>query len=392
MVTVPEAPISPRELAERQPDTTAEKGGPYGYVTGSANAYWAPDGGVQVVTSEDHDHVVRLESTGVLLRGLPVLTSDEGEVHPRSMSERQDAAASRRRRAPDSEPSDREGEQGQEPYLAPGVPADPPLLLSSLEDTRYGVNSRGHRTLLSVHSTIIGGESRSLVYPNVSPYAAICKIYVTYQATAGGPWLNGGQGTGFLVGPRVMVTSGHMAPGGVAWQIRVIPACWNDQSVYGAGMVTYVSNNWYWNSDSGSDIMICRLWDPIGDTVGWFGTKNYSSSWEDRELWGMAGFPYDINLTHMSRELAIAVRDDDDGDDITVDGRSYDTTQVESDADEASGASGSPLWGDWGGAYAIGVHHGVEYDGTISGTETLSCASGGDGFLAAVNWARRMWG
>jgi hypothetical protein len=107
----------------------------------------------------------------------------------------------------------------------------------------------------------------------------------------------------------------------------------------------------------------------------------------------MAGFPYDINLTHMSHETGIAVRDDDDGDDISVDGTSYDTTQVESDADEASGASGSPLWGWWDGSpYVIGVHHGVERDGTIWGTETLSCASGGAGFTQACAWGRRLWG
>jgi hypothetical protein len=107
----------------------------------------------------------------------------------------------------------------------------------------------------------------------------------------------------------------------------------------------------------------------------------------------MAGFPYDRSLTSMSYESGIAVRDDDDGDDIDVNGDRYDTTQVESDADEGAGASGSPLWGYWSGMpYAIGVHHGVERDGTISGTEILSCASGGDGFTAAANWGRGMWG
>lgn len=107
----------------------------------------------------------------------------------------------------------------------------------------------------------------------------------------------------------------------------------------------------------------------------------------------MAGYPYDISLASMSHETAIAVRDDDDGDDINVNGSTYDTTQVESDADEASGASGAPLWGWWDdGPYAIGVHHGVEYDGTLFGTETYSCASGGDGFVAAAGWGRSMWG
>ena len=95
---------------------------------------------------------------------------------------------------------------------------------------------------------------------------------------------------------------------------------------------------------------------------------------------------------YVASDLGIPVRDDDDGDDIGVNGDDYDTTQVESDADEASGASGSPLWGYWSdGPYAIGVHHGVEYDGTAGGTEILSCASGGDGFTAAAQWGRSMW-
>ena len=69
------------------------------------------------------------------------------------------------------------------------------------------------------------------------------------------------------------------------------------------------------------------------------------------------------------------------------------TTQVESDADEASGSSGSPLfaWFD-GHVRAVGVHSGVQRDGTITGTEILSCASGGEGFIEVIRWARGAWG
>ncbi|HEY5960243.1 MAG TPA: hypothetical protein VIV60_27005 [Polyangiaceae bacterium] len=190
------------------------------------------------------------------------------------------------------------------------------------------------------------------------------------------------------------MTSGHVQPpSGSAWMIKVVPACWAGQSIFGNGFLTYVRETWWWNSDAGSDIQICRLYDPIGERTGYFGYRGYDSDWEDGDYWYMAGFPYDRSLTSMSYESGIAVRDDDDGDDIDVNGDRYDTTQVESDADEASGASGSPLWGYWSGMpYAIGVHHGVERDGTISGTEILSCASGGDGFTAAAHWGRGMWG
>lgn len=393
MTTAPDAPMTPREMAERALPAGAAEAGPYGLVTDSANVFWAPDGALEVVDTDDHDDAVRVVGRGALLPGLPVRTSDQGEVTARTLAERLDAAATRERRG--REPRTAAGEAGNEPHRPPELPAGHPVQVGSLDDTRFGINSRGRRTLLSeAHSTIIDGESRSLVYPNTYPYTAVCKLYVRYQDTPGGAWLYNSEATGFMVGPRAMVTSGHVQPpGGKPWQIQVIPGCWNGQSVHGAGVVSYVSDTRWWNSDSGSDIQICRLYDPLGDTVGWFGTKNYDSGWEDHDYWTMAGFPYDINLTYMSHETAIAVRDDDDGDDINVDGHGYDTTQVESDADEASGASGSPLWGYWGGApYAIGVHHGVEHDGTITGTETLSCASGGDGFLAAVNWARRLWG
>lgn len=397
VTTTTDAPLTPLELAERRAADAQEEDGPYGHVTPSAHAFWTPDGSLEVIDTDEGDDIVRVSTRGALLPGLPVRSSEQGEVVTRSLAERRDAASMRERhgRDPRTDADEDSREPDNEPYRPDGVPDGAPSVVASLDEVRYGINSRGHRTLLSApHSTIINGESRSLIYPSNYPYTAVCKLYVRYQATTGGAWLYASEATGFMVGPRAMVTSGHVQPpAGRPWHIQVIPGCWNGQSVFGAGLVSYVSDTWWWNSDAGSDIQICRLYDALGDRVGWFGTKNYSSSWEDREYWTMAGFPYDINLTHMSHETAIAVRDDDDGDDIRVDGRTYDTTQVESDADEASGASGSPLWGTWDdGAYALGVHHGAEHDGTVTGTETLSCASGGDGFLAAVNWARRLWG
>ncbi|MFC7614102.1 trypsin-like serine peptidase [Actinokineospora soli] len=222
----------------------------------------------------------------------------------------------------------------------------------------------------------------------------MCKLYSSYQPTPGGSWVGAGEATGYLIGRSTLMTSGHVGPPThVPWQIRVVPACWNGQSVFGAGLVTYVRSTWWWHSDSGNDIRICQLFDPVGDRLGYFGVRGYDSSWEDGDYWTMAGFPYDWSLTHMTHETGIAVRDDDDGDDMTVNGTRHDTTQVESDADEASGVSGAPLWGWWDGKpYAIGVHHGVERDGTVFGTEILSCASGGNGFVAAAGWGRGMWG
>jgi V8-like Glu-specific endopeptidase len=285
-----------------------------------------------------------------------------------------------------------------DPYRPDGVPMGiHPKLLTSLEFQRFGINSRGARTLLSEepHSTVINGESRTFLYPDQYPLTAVCKLYISYQPAPGAAWQNSGEATGYLIGKSTLMTSGHVQPpGGNAWRIKVVPACWAGRSIFGPGFLSYVRETIWWNSDSGSDIQICHLYDPIGERTGYFGYRGYDSDWEDGAYWHMAGFPYDRSLYAMSYQSGIPVRDDDDGDDIEVDGTTYDTTQIESEADEASGASGSPLWGYWDGGkpYAIGVHHGVERDGTVSGTEILSCASGGDGFVAAAHWGRSMWG
>ncbi|GAA4100670.1 trypsin-like serine peptidase [Nocardioides kongjuensis] len=393
-MTTQDAPFSQRELWERDDVPVGDDQRPWGYVTESARLLMPADGA---------EGEVRLRDAGEQFAGLPVLHADRlllpgvpgrdanlGEALTRSLAERAEAALVRDRRTP----RDARGEIGA-PYRPRGVPSGMhPKVVSSLRDTAFGLNARGTRTRLSNHSTIIGGESRSLVYPDAYPYTAVCKLYVYHQATPGGAWIYDSEATGYMIGRSTMMTSGHVQPNaGSGWMIKVVPACWNGQSVFGAGFLSYVSGYWSWNSDSGSDIKICGLYDPIGDRTGYFGYRHYSSSWEDGDYWTMAGYPYDISLASMSHETAIAVRDDDDGDDINVNGSTYDTTQVESDADEASGASGAPLWGWWDdGPYAIGVHHGVEYDGTLFGTETYSCASGGDGFVAAAGWGRSMWG
>ncbi len=369
---------------------------PWGHVTASANTFWAVDGdAVEIVESELRKGAVRLRARGPLLEGLAVERSEQGAAHRRSMSERLDAAEARRRidggdvRSP--------GRLVGDAWCPDGVPRGMhPKVSRVLTSERFGISASGRRTVLSEdpHSTIINGESRVFLYPDRYPYTAVCKLYVSYLPEGSASWVQTGEATGYLIGKSTMMTSGHVQPpGGRPWRIKVVPACWAGQSIFGAGLVTYVSETRWWNSDAGSDIQVCHLYDPIGERLGYFGYKGYDSDWEDLQVWTMAGFPYDRSLTSMSAQFDIAVRDDDDGDDIDVDGDSYDTTQVESDADEASGASGSPLFAWWdGGPYAIGVHHGVERDGTVSGTEIYSCASGGDGFTRAAHWARGMWG
>ncbi|MDE1995620.1 MAG: hypothetical protein KGI75_24180, partial [Rhizobiaceae bacterium] len=262
---------------------------------------------------------------------------------------------------------------------------------------QIGRAAGGGKVLLAEdpHVTIIGDDNREFVYPDAYPYSAVCKLHIESRLKPGDTWGQRSHASGFLVGKRTLVTSGHAHPDTAAdgWRIEVIPACWGGRSVFGMGYVTYVRSCTWWHSDAGNDIMVCELYDPIGEDLGYFGAVSYDSDWEDLQVWEMCGFPFDRSLWAMSRQRGIAVRDDDDGDDIELNGETYDTTQVENDADEASGASGSPLfaWFD-GDVRAVGVHSGVQRDWTISGTETLSCSAGGEGFVEILRWARGAWG
>lgn len=390
-----EPPQSISELLGLDDKLCTQDARPWGEITESAMACWTEDGsGVELVRSTLTPNAWVLKSRGAVSFGLPVLESHSNPVHHRTMAER--LALAERRRLGRMERQNGKAEILGEPYCPDGMPTGlHPKVMRVIGAQRFGINSRGAKTLLSEepHATIINGESREFIYPDRYPYTAVCKLYVSYRPAPGAPMISHSEATGYLIGKSTLMTSGHVQPPpNSGWQIKVVPACWAGRSVFGIGFLSYVRSSFWWNSDAGSDIQICQLYDPIGERTGYFGYRGYDSDWEDGAYWTMAGYPYDRSLTSMSRETAIAVRDDDNGDDIEVNGDAYDTTQVESDADEASGASGSPLWGYWAGMpYAIGVHHGVEYDGTVSGTETLSCASGGDGFLAAANWGRSMW-
>ena len=268
----------------------------------------------------------------------------------------------------------------------------------------FGVSARGGAVDLStvvvkttdgdLHTTVIDGESREYLRPEFFPYTAVCKLEL-WLPDASGVWsAASAYASGFLVGRRILMTSGHSfdnAPAGA--RIRVIPACWANQPVFGHGYFTWVQRRRRWHSDSGNDLQICQLTDPVGDDMGYFGIRTYDSDWEGKRRWTMAGFPYDRSKWGMSVQYGIAVRDDDDGDDISLDGERYDSTQVENDADEASGASGSPLFGWFGkdNPCAIGVHSGSQTDGTLYGPETWSCAAGGDALHAIVEWGRANW-
>lgn len=402
-------PFTTVELIDLDDRSSLEGGQarPWGHVTEHAFAFFS-NAPIKVEKANvDGGYVLR--SSAAILPGLPVIAEEQAS----GQTVKRDAAARAKARQHRGQGERRAGKSkivSPDGHRPAGMPiAYMPRILRDIGEARYGLSAGGGRVILSTtvvqtwdgnnHSTVIDGESRDFLRPTDFPYTAVCKLEKWRLDTGSGAWVNSGSyGSGFLIGRKTLLTSGHnfagdsLASGNFA--IKVIPACWANTSVFGPGAITWVRQRKYWHSDSGNDLQICQLYDPIGDQMGYFGAREYDSDWQDLGVWTMAGFPYDRSIYGKSVQHGIHVRDDDDGDDIRLDdGTTHDTTQVENDADEASGASGSPLfaWFGDGNPCAIGVHAGYETDWTAGGDETWSCAAGGDGLVAIVNWARANW-
>lgn len=377
------------------------------HVNEHAYAFWAP-GEVALERAGERGQF-KLSSDAPILHGLPLEQEDDaaGEAVVRSQAQRIKDRAARRAGTRNQNGRHQSESRSLEGFRPPNLPIAYLPRTIAVGHSSYGASAGGGKVRLStsivktsnggVHSTIFDGESRDVLRPTHYPYTAVCKIELWTRPGPSGAWANSGTyATGFLVGRRTLLTSGHAFEGqslssGMA-AIKVIPACWANQPVFGSGLVTWVRQRTWWHTDSGNDLQLCRLADPVGDTMGYFGAQEYNSDWEDIAVWTMAGFPYDISKFAMAVQHGISVRDDDDGDDIKLDGKVYDTTQIENDADEASGASGSPLFAWFNGdVRAIGVHSGFQDDMTATGTETWSCSAGGEGLVALVHWGRGNW-
>ena len=76
-------------------------------------------------------------------------------------------------------------------------------------------------------------EDRQVYYPSGYPWQCIGKVYAWNDINAGSPsWW----GSGVLIGPRHVLTAGHVVPwDGTAWAMQFIPAYYDGSSLNGPG-------------------------------------------------------------------------------------------------------------------------------------------------------------
>jgi V8-like Glu-specific endopeptidase len=234
------------------------------------------------------------------------------------------------------------------------------------------------------HYGVFGPDNRQVYYPSGYPWTCIGKILVWNDFSQPFPaW----SGSGVLIGGRVVLTAGHMAPwGSNNWAMQFIPAFYDGGSTLGAGVSSWVSDYWgYDNPVSAWDMIVLRLYTPLGNTYGYFGTKDYSSSWEGGNYWTLAGFPGAVaGGNRPSRQMWWPVLDDDS------DGSAE---EVEYEADSSLGNSGGPVFGFWDGLpYAIATHSGGSKTWFLWWTiEDTNVGAGGGALNSLVAWARSNW-
>jgi V8-like Glu-specific endopeptidase len=227
-------------------------------------------------------------------------------------------------------------------------------------------------------------ENRTAFRPEGYPWTCIGRIEV-FQNGVGGRF-----GTATLIGRRIVLTSGHLMPRDGSpgrWGIRFIPGCFDGRSTVGlaswteayrALIITVADDT------QDRDIAILKLYDPLGEALGWMGMKTYNDDWEDRGMWTLVGYPDITSAMRPTRQAGIPVIDDDP---------SGDFTEIEHRGDASDGNSGGPLFAQFpDGPYLVGVHSGYEY--RMAGpfvAEDNNVASGGRGMVNLANALEAEW-
>jgi V8-like Glu-specific endopeptidase len=201
----------------------------------------------------------------------------------------------------------------------------------------------------------------------------------------------GESGTGALIGDRLVMTAGHMVPwGDNPWWMLFVPGYYDGVSLHGAGVQSYVSDarGYDVHGDvTGYDWAVLRLYNPLGNSLGYFGYNGYSDSWNNQPFWSIVGYPGAIaNAMRPSFQGGITV-DDTDGD-------SNGGEELESEtADLTPGNSGGPMFGWWNGdPRLVGVVSGQEEIDFLWWTiEKDNVMAGGSGFTGLAAWGRSNW-
>ena len=227
---------------------------------------------------------------------------------------------------------------------------------------------------------VYGSDDRTTFWPSGYPWHCAGRIFTwTDPSATSWAW----SGSGVLVGPRHVLTAGHVCPWGAnPWMMLFVPGYYDGQPV--PNVNSYVSDYRGWDTDeqvTAWDMAILRLYDPLGDQLGFFGSKLYSSSWQGQSVWSLIGWPQSIgNAQRPTWQGSIPTIDDD------PDGNAV---EIEHQGDSTPGNSGGPFYAFWPDnfPYVIGAHSGAQ----VTSDEDNNVAAGGQAMVDLIIWGHQNW-
>ncbi|MGW4203210.1 trypsin-like serine peptidase [Streptomyces sp. NPDC004726] len=240
----------------------------------------------------------------------------------------------------------------------------------------------GQEDDLGEPTTVFPPDTRYQFYDTSFPWST-CGRVVTPAGSA----------SGVMVGPRHMVTASHVVPwltgGGTDW-MTFTPMQFDTSEPFGTTTVTRV---YFWlrvldanaisSNEAAFDYVVCVLNARIGDTVGYMGSRAYSSNWNGLTAWSHVGYPFDIGA---------GVRPVFHGDGVMDSTISENTSgrnsfRIMHRNDTADGQSGGPYFGWWPGENwpRVVADQSSENWGGAGGP---NAAGGGNAFPALINHAR----
>jgi glutamyl endopeptidase len=193
---------------------------------------------------------------------------------------------------------------------------------------------------------ILGADNRIRITNTTEyPWRAICALKITAA--------NGRQfiGTGFLVGPRTVITAGHCvhmaAQGGWVRSIQVIPGRNDGQSPFGSAVSTVFRSVTGWTqnqnrqNDYGAIILPANA--RLGDRVGTFGFAVRDDNFLKSAVLNLSGYPGDKGG---NQQWFMAQK-----------AKSVSTRVITYEIDTMGGQSGAPVWVKIGNTrFAVGIH------------------------------------
>jgi hypothetical protein len=276
---------------------------------------------------------------------------------------------------------------GQDMYPALTMPRLPRQLreLAFSDRTPFGLRQR-----------LLAYELRTTLYP----YSTIGKVMVGIGNATDLRWVSqGGQktgeGSGVMVGRNLMLTAGHVAPIGRRpgdWWMKFIPCYDYGAEPLGSSFVeSYYGYRGEPNDVQGDDMVVCKLYAPLGDATGWMGRYAWPNSHGQykRHACTSVGYPGAISGGQIASVEASANI-------VDVDGGANGGLELECKPFASPGWSGGPLF-----AY-IGSHPYPLVLGIVEGNETElsfwdlftedhTVATGGQLLLDLVAYGEANW-